>query len=286
MIKTFLGIEQTPYDKARVVVIPYGYERTVSYLKGTAQGPKAIIEASSQVELYDIEFDSEPHLVGIHTLVEPEQKAIPPEDALKQVYEMVGQVIGDGKLPVLLGGEHSISQAGIRACFEKFPDLSVLQIDAHADLRESYEDSKYSHASAMRRVSEMVPYVGVGIRSVGPEESREFKLRRASGGIFTRDDFITLKYSKPIVDKLSHNVYITIDADGFDPSVIPGVGTPEPGGLSYDDVDRLLRDAVASRNVVGFDFVELRPIAGEVRSEFTAAKVIYKTIARIFRNRE
>jgi len=282
-MKTFLDIKQPPYEDSRAVIIPFGYEKAVSYLMGTSRGPGAIMEASSQLELYDIQTDSEPHLMGIHTLSETEIEGLSPEKAQDFIYDAVQKTLNDGKLPVLLGGEHSISAGSVRACKEKFPDLTVLQIDAHADLRDSYEGSKYSHACAMSRIAESAPYVGVGIRSVGTEELDAFKKKRTAGEIITVDDFRRLNNFKSIIDKLTENIYITIDADGYDPSIIPGVGTPEPGGLTYQETDNLLSEVITNRNVVGFDFMELRPITGEVRSEFTAAKIIYKIIARIFR---
>jgi agmatinase len=283
MNRTFLGIDQPDYNKAKVVIVPFGYEKTTSYHKGTAKGPQAIIDASMQLELYDIETDSRPAEVGIHTLLEPEEMEIDTEEMTGRISGIVGKILEDGKFPVILGGEHSISIGIVRAFSAVFDELSVLQIDAHADLRDEYENSKYNHACVMRRISEMAPYVGVGIRSAGPEEAGQLKRMRQSGRIFTMDETENSGWCESVVDKLSRDVYITIDADAFDPSVIPGVGTPEPDGFSFKQVDGLLGVVRDRRNIVGMDFVELRPLEGETRSEFTAAKLIYKTIARKFR---
>ncbi len=278
-----MGIEQPDYEKAQAVILPIGYEDTASYLKGTIDAPASIIEASRQLETYDIETDSEPYTVGIYTSKPLSLKAISPEEAIGQIYTETRNILKAGKLPVLLGGEHSLTLGAVKACSEEYPDLSVLQIDAHADLRDSYEDTEYSHACVMKRISEVVPYVGVGIRSAASEESETFKLKRKAGEIITIEDFKQLKKFKPVIEKLSGNVYITIDADGFDPSVIPGVGTPEPDGLTFDAVNRLLGEVITAKSIVGFDFMELRPIQGDVRSQFTAAKIIYKILAKIFR---
>ena len=282
--KTFLDIDNPNYADCKVVIVPFGYERTTSFLKGTENGPKAIISASSQLELYDIETDSEPYLEGIYTMEEMADNSATSEAAIAEVYTIVGDVIRDGKLPVLLGGEHTISIGAVRTCKDKYPELSVLQIDAHADLRDVYDDSKYSHACVMKRIGEITPYVGIGIRSVGPEEIKEFKIKRENGEIFTPDDFRDLGGLNEIIEKLTSDVYITIDADGFDPSIIPGVGTPEPEGLNYEEILELLKAIARERNIIGFDFVELRPLRGEVRSEFAAAKLIYKMLAYIFQN--
>ncbi|MBD3233566.1 MAG: agmatinase [candidate division Zixibacteria bacterium] len=283
LTKTFLGIKQPDYKTAQAVILPIGYEETASYLKGTIDAPTSIIEASYQLELYDIETDSQPHLEGIYTAPPISLRAISPEEAIKRTYTETQSVLKASKLPVLIGGEHSLSLGAVKAGVEVYSDLSVLQIDAHADLRDSYEGTEYSHACVMKRVSEMVPYIGVGIRSVAPDESEIFKRKRKAKEIFTVADFRQLENFEAIVEKLSDNVYITIDADGFDPSLIPGVGTPEPDGLTFDELNRMLGEVIATKNIVGFDFMELRPMKGDVRSEFTAAKIVYKVLAKIFR---
>ncbi|MBD3169694.1 MAG: agmatinase [candidate division Zixibacteria bacterium] len=279
----FMGIENCPYEKAKAVIIPFGYEHTTTYLKGTSGGPRAILEASAQLELYDIETDSQPYLNGIHTMETTADNSIPPENAVKLVEEIISRIVMDNKFPVLLGGEHTITIGAVSAVKKKFPDLSVLQIDAHADLRDQYEGSRYSHACVMKRVSEIVPFAGVGIRSVGPEELDDYHRFRAQGRIITSGGFKKLDDYQGVVDILGDNVYITVDVDGLDPSVMPGVGTPEPDGLTFSGVMNLINAVAETKKIVGFDMVELRPLKDEARSEFTAAKMIYKTLAYIFR---
>ncbi|MFH1393633.1 MAG: agmatinase [Candidatus Micrarchaeota archaeon] len=271
--KAFMGFQHEPAD-SRAVVLQVPYEGTVSYMEGTAKGPGAIISASNQVELYDIELDKEPALeFGIRTAepLEPEKTS---EKTMMKVRDAIGGIVRDGKFPIVFGGEHSISTGPVLALKEKYSDLSVLQIDAHADLREEYHGDNHSHACVMARIREQVDRaVQVGIRSMEREEMARIKRSRLEEFVHG-PDFEADK----VVGQLSENVYVTIDLDGFDPSEVPGVGTPEPGGIHWKQGIELLRKVAEKKNVVGFDIVELIPIPGSVQSEFFAAKLAYKML--------
>jgi len=259
-------------------VLPVPYEGTVSYAPGTADGPAAILAASAQVELFDEELHAEFHHVGVTTL-EPIPSVDPPEAMMAQVRAAADAAMGDGKFLLTLGGEHSITAPLVAAAAECFGELSVLQIDAHADLRDSYGGTKHSHASVMRRVLEITPsIVQVGIRNVSLAEATECPGqtdRFVTPGMVSSDpDWID-----HAVGMLGERVYVTIDVDGFDPSEAPGVGTPEPGGLHWPDVTALLRRVCSERRVVAADIVEVRPIPPGNVTEFLAARLAYKLIA-------
>lgn len=277
----FLGLpdELSDYATAKAAVLPIPYDLTLSYQGGSRLGPQAIIDASRQVETYDNDFGCEPCEIGIATLPELEQVVTGPDTMQRVIYETSKKVLTDGKYLMTLGGEHSITPALVKAHREKHQGLSVLQIDAHSDLRDSYQDSKYSHACAMSRVAEMVPFIGVGIRSFrGGENEIKYRDRIVKMVEFRNNPKI---YEK-ILAGLSENVYITIDLDGLDPAVMPSVGTPEPGGLSWDEVMELIRKVSLNRKIVGADVVELSPRPGLNYADFTAAKLAYKVIARSF----
>jgi agmatinase len=266
-------------ERAKYVILPVPYEQTTSFGKGTALGPEAILTASREVELYDGETDSEPYMAGIHTLPALDLNSLSQDRAISSIGNAASAVVEKRKFLVTVGGEHSISAAPVRALAEKYPDLSVLQIDAHADLREEYQGSRFSHACAMRRIRDVVSTtVGVGIRSLTADEAGLIRRERIPT-FFAQDIVGRNDWQSKSIEKLGENVYITIDLDGLDPSVIPGVGTPEPGGLGWYETLAYLRQVCRSRNVVGFDVVELMPIAGSLVSEFAAAKLIYKLIA-------
>ncbi|MDP3765344.1 MAG: agmatinase [Nanoarchaeota archaeon] len=267
------------YKKSRVVVLPFPYESTTCYLKGTEKGPAAIIKASSEMELYDEE-NGNAFEIGISTL-KPLKVDGKPELMVCIAYKNIKNLLDDGKFVVTLGGEHSITIGIVKAFKEKYKDLSVLQLDAHADLREDFEGTTYSHACSMKRVVDICPIVPVGIRSLSHEES-EFVKEKKLKIFWARDIVANDKWFDDAIKRLSKNVYITLDLDALDPSVMPSVGTPEPGGLSYYQVLRFLKKVCEKRNVAGFDVVELCPNSHDVSSDFTAARIIYKMIGYKF----
>ena len=262
----YLGVN-TDYAKARFAVIPCPHEATTSYGRGTKKGPAAILRASRQIEWFDEELGYAPvQEAGIFT-----QK---PTSA-KGLATRVEGLMKDEKVPVILGGEHSITPVAVKALAEKHKNLSVLQLDAHADLRDVYNGRKDSHACAMRRVLEICPAVQVGIRSISAEEWEWAKRTGQINRIHWADK---LELVDTIENQLSKNVYITIDVDIFDPSVIPATGTPEPGGMFWFEVIDILKGVCTTKNIVGIDIVELLPRPGDIASDFTIAKLIYKTL--------
>lgn len=276
----FLGLppESCRLEQARVAVIPAPFDQTTSYLPGTRFGPAAILSASRQVEFYDEELDREPSAIGLATLEEIEIEPADMEAGLRRLEETVEALDARGIVPLTLGGEHSLTLAPVGALRRRYPGLSVLQLDAHLDLRDSYQGTKLSHASVMRRVRDLgIPTVPVGIRSVSREEADYVHAEKApvflareirSGGLPV----------EAILETLGNPVYVTVDLDAFDPAYVPGVGTPEPGGLTWDEGLRLLRAVFERRQVVGIDVVELCPIPGQIVSEFFAAKLVNKLI--------
>ncbi len=269
--------EYTDYKKSKVVIFPVPYDSTLSYRAGSRGGPSAIISASKALEFYDIELAASPYRVGIHTTDELEPVMSSPEKMISVIEKASKRFIQENKFLITLGGEHSITTGIVRNLVKKYKNLSVLQIDAHSDLRDTYEGTKYNHACVMRRIREMCPAVQVGIRSMSEEES--VYIRKNKIKIFYAD-YIREKqnYSEEVLNLLSDNVYITIDLDGLDPSVMPAVGTPEPGGMLWYDLTSLLKKVFATRNVVGADVVELSPLPPDVSSDFLAAKLTYKLI--------
>jgi agmatinase len=267
---------QCPLQESKVAIIQVPYEGTVSFMGGTRNGPHAIINASRQVEFFDREIGKEVAFeLGLHTYDELEPDMGLVEGTLKRIEELASEVLEKNKFPIMFGGEHSVSIGMVRALAKKYKNLSVLQIDAHADLRDEYEGTKYNHACAMRRIREHVKAaVQVGIRSVCPEELDYIKKKKLDEFIYWGIEFDKEK----IVSQLTDEVYVSIDLDGFDPSEVPGVGTPEPGGLRWQQAIELLRAVSKKKKIVGFDIVELMPIAGSVQSEFFAAKLAYKLL--------
>ncbi|MDD4178439.1 MAG: agmatinase [Candidatus Margulisbacteria bacterium] len=265
----FLEIEPEYYNyqRSKFVVLPCPHEATTSYGKGAKNGPAAILKASQHVETFDEELGFEPYRKrGICT-----EKPI----SVARVKGQVARILKDGKTPIIIGGEHSITPFVVQVMAEKYKDLSVLQLDAHADLRDTYKGNKNNHACVMRRVLEICPAVQAGIRSISAEEWEWAK----QGGQLKKIHFAEkLELVDKIEDQLSKNVYITIDVDVFDPSVIPATGTPEPGGFFWQEVLDILKGVCAAKNVVGFDVVELAPRRGENAPDFTIAKLIYKLI--------
>ncbi|MBN1689437.1 MAG: agmatinase [Dehalococcoidia bacterium] len=268
------------YQSSRVAVLPVPYDGTTEWHSGTRNGPRAIIEASYYLEWYDIELGKELHSMGIHTLPGIEPVMASPEAMNERVYSAVKSLLDDDKFIVMLGGEHSISYGSIKAYSQKYPDFSVLQLDAHTDLRDQYLGTRFGHGCVMRRALEICPVTQVGIRSMSLEEQEFIESNRLSPFIVEHDS-VGLSYSD-IVDSLSNNVYVTIDLDVLDPSIMAAVGTPEPGGMGWSDVLSLLRAVAGKRKIVGFDLVELCPDQGPASCCFTAAKLAYKLIGYSF----
>ncbi|MEK7824487.1 MAG: agmatinase [Candidatus Eisenbacteria bacterium] len=261
---------------ARAVVLPVPYDLTTTYQGGTRSGPRAILAASRNMELWDEEIGAI-YRAGIHTLPELEPTAEGPGAMVARVEQAVAWILEQGKLPAILGGEHSITAGAVRATARRFPALSVLQIDAHADLRDTYLGSPHSHACVMRRVREMVPAASVGIRSLSEEEVRH--LERHPAAIWSVRQFRALQGRwEPILSALTGEVFVTFDLDGLDPSALPATGTPEPGGLDWYEAVDLLRAVSERARIVGFDVVELAPLPGQVASDFLAARLVYRLI--------
>lgn len=269
-------------ESARIVIVPVPYDGTSTWLKGADKGPQAIIEASWNLELYDIETDSEVCRRGIHT-DEPVAEGRSPESLAAAVKARIAGWLDRGKFPVVVGGEHSVSIGAMRALAERHTDLTFLQLDAHADLRAKYEGSPYNHACVMAQARRLGPIVQVGIRSM---DAAEQPAMNKDAVFFAENIHDNTDWIAPAVGRLGENVYVTIDLDVFDPAIMPSTGTPEPGGLFWYDVLSFLRTVVLSRNVVGFDVVELCPNEHNKAPDFLAAKLIYKLLSYRFQHRE
>jgi len=277
----FLGLPpaRSEYRRSRYAVLPVPYDSTTSFQVGTRNGPRAIITASQQVELFDEELGAEFTAPGIATLETVAPEMAGPKDQVHAVYVAAKRPVADGKFLIGLGGEHSITGGLVRAVMEKHKRLSVLQIDAHADLRDEYEGTPYSHASAMRRVLDLgASIVPVGIRNYSREE-HQFMKARGFTPITGRDCRRGPEWISHAVAMLHSPTYITIDIDGFDPAYAPGTGTPEPGGLDWYQVTELLRAVTRAHRVVAADVVEVMPLPGSMQTEFLAAKLAYKLLA-------
>lgn len=267
-------------ETSKAVLLSVPFDKTTTYQKGSDKGPEAIIEASRNMEAYDIETGCEVFHVGIHTaspIVAEESQRM-----LAELYQATKAVIAKGQFVVTMGGEHSISQAPIQACVEAYPGLSVLQLDAHSDLQPAYEGDPYSHASVMSRVKE-IPNIGTvvaaGIRSMSVEELPYIDRPNT---FFAHDIHDNDTWIDRVIDKLSDKVYITLDLDVLDPAFLPATGTPEPGGLGWYQLLRLLRAVITKRQVVACDIVELCPQPHDKSSDFLAAKLIYKLLSYRF----
>lgn len=274
--------EFSSFEQARILVWPVSYEGTVSYGTGTGRGAEAIIEASRNMELYDEETDAEVYRLGIHTLDES-PSVDPPEMMMQSLYERGRELVGSGKFVAMIGGEHSVSAPVIRAHAEAYDNLSILQIDAHADLRDTYDGTPHSHASIMARVVRdmRLPSVQCGIRSISAEEARG--LDELPTRIFWAKDIVGRSdWWDAAVDALTENVYLTVDIDGLDPSLVAQTGTPEPGGLGWYETIGLIRTLARKRRVVGMDLTEYSYVEGQDASAFLCAKLIYKSLAFVF----
>ena len=266
------------YEGSSVAILPVPYDETSTYMKGADNGPAAILEASPNLEYYDIETRTDIRSHGIFTC-EPVLEKNSPEALADEVERKVLQILSDHKFPVVIGGNHTVSIGAIRAVAKRVDDLSVLQLDAHSDLRDEYEGSRLNHACAMARAREVAQVVQVGIRSMAEEELKNADWNR----IFPSHE---LYYDKSLYDMairmLRTNVYVTIDLDVFDPSIMPSTGTPEPGGPEYMELMHFLRKVSRERNIVGFDVVELCPNPSDRMPDFVAAKVVYQLLSYIF----
>ncbi len=275
----FGGLKQDPaaYDRAGAVVLPVPLERTTSYVGGTRNGPRDILLASGQVELWDEETGTSASALPVYTLPEMELPFGTMEEAFDDIRRVAGEVFDAGKFLVSLGGEHSVTVPLVEAAAARHPGLSVLQIDAHADMRDAYMGNRFSHASVMRRVAERARTVQVGIRSLSEEEAQAIPSLNTT--VFydmrMRED---PRWMDRVVTALGDLVYVTIDCDGFDPAIMPAVGTPEPGGLGWYEALTLLRKVFGGRRVVGCDLVELSPLPGNVGPNFLCARLIYKIL--------
>ncbi|MEK7283894.1 MAG: agmatinase [Acidobacteriota bacterium] len=268
-------------DKARVVILPVPYDRTASYMKGTAKGPDAIIAASRFMELYDDELDADPYTIGIHTAPPVSGNDDEPEVMTRKVEEATARYLEQGKMAVVVGGEHSVAVGAIMAYHKKHPRLSVIQLDAHGDLRSTYEGSEFNHACAMHHFAGRLPTLQVGIRSISREERDLIREKRLM--VIPARDFVARpQIALEAVDRLTEEIYLTIDVDYFDPAIMPATGTPEPGGPGWYDTLALIREICRRKRLVGFDVNELRPLGEDVAPDFLAAKLIYKILGYRF----
>ena len=275
-------------DTAAVAIQLVPYEHTSSYVSGSARGPMAIVKASHFVEFYDEELDMETYKrVGIATVSEMDFTNKVDATAVDSIYLQTKQLLEAGKFVVSLGAEHTVTLGFVKAFKERYPDISVLQIDAHSDLRQSYNNNIYSHASVMARVHELnVPLVQVGIRAQCKEEADLMKVSANIHTFYAHQLWNDDAWIDACIDKLSDHVYLTIDADGFDPNVAPAVGTAEPGGLSWIQGCKLFRRLAERKKVVGFDIVEIAPRETDIITEFSMAKLCYKIIGYLYINNQ
>jgi agmatinase len=284
----FGGITEEKYsglENARVLVWPISYEGTVSYGTGTGDGAMAIIDASRNMELYEEETSAEVYKIGIHTLDEFEPRPTP-RSMMDSLYQESKELLRYNKFICMIGGEHSVSAPVIRAHAEKFHNLSVLQIDAHADLRDAYDGTEHSHASIMARVVKdmRIPAVQVGIRSISGDEARALAEGLPTKIFWAKDIVGKTDWINAAVEALSENVYLTIDIDGLDPSIVPTTGTPEPGGLGWYETLALVRKIAERRRIVGMDLVEFSKTENSDAPAFLCSKLIYKCLAYVFKD--
>ncbi len=286
----FLGLppEHSGWEGSRALILPIPYEASTSYGGGTKAGPRAILEASAQIELYDAEFGCEPAVRwGVHTLPALAVDAGDAQAAISRIDAVVGELIGGGRLLAVLGGEHSLSVGTARALARVLGPIVTVQLDAHADLRDTYEGSRYSHACAARRMLESGPVVQMGIRSLDRAEA-EFLAGHADQVLSISADEMHANgdYRQRVIERIQgRTVFLTLDVDALDPAVIPATGTPEPGGLTWFQMLDAVRLVAAHSRVAAFDCVELSPIAGLPAPNFTAAKLVYKTLSILLQAR-
>jgi agmatinase len=281
----FLGLPSTEavsYKEAKAVVIPFGLEGSVSYGGGTSKGPSAILEASTQVELFDEDLWREPFReFGFVTLKERPVNGADIPAALEKLCRLTSRVVADGKFPLVLGGEHSVTPGAIGPFLKTYDDLAILHFDAHADLRDGYEGEHFSHAAAIRRVLDhpTVPITSVGIRNISAEEIPFLEANRHRIAIHWAKDRDRWKIEDILAPLKGKPIYLTFDLDGFDSSLMPATGTPEPGGFFWDDAMRIIKAASKTGQIVGADITELAPIDGLSAPNFLAAKLAYKILS-------
>jgi len=280
----YAGIEDefAQLESAETVLIPVPYDGTSTWIKGADKGPEAFLDASANMELYDIETKSEPYKNGIF-LADPISENSSPEAMTEAVYQTTKSYLEKEKLVTLFGGEHSISIGAIRAFYEKFEDLTVIQIDAHSDLRQEYHGSKCNHACALAEAQKHTNLIQIGIRSMDTEELPYLDKKKV---FFAHDICNRNNWVKDVLKLTTKNVYITIDLDAFDPSIMPSTGTPEPGGLTWYQVMKLLKRIFKRTNVVGWDINELCPNPNAKASDFLAAKLYYRMLAEYFHHKK
>lgn len=282
----FLGIEDESlcsYEQSKYVIQSVPYEHTSSYLAGSEKGPAAILEASHFVEFYDEELDQETFRKGgICTLEALNFEGKVDSDAVDLIEEATTKLLNDNKFVISLGAEHTVTFGFVKAHLKKYPNLSVLQIDAHSDLRQAYQGNPYSHASVMARVNDLGVKIGqAGIRAQCIEEADLIKSSPNIHTVYAHQVRRNPNWITELVDHLSDEVYITIDADGLDPSIMPAVGTAEPNGLFWEETMQLLKTTCERKKVIGFDIVECAPMEGSILSEFTLAKLLYRLLGYI-----
>ena len=280
-MKTFGGISESlaDYKFAEILLQPIPYDGTSTWIKGADKGFDAFIEASENMELYDIETDSEVYKKGIHILDEISENSSP-EKAFKAVYQKTKELLKSNKYLTFVGGEHSISIGIIKAFYEKYNNLTVVQLDAHADLRASYLDSPFNHACALYDASKNTNLIQIGIRSMDISEKENMNF---SNVFFAEEMYQNNSWMEKSISKMTNDVYITLDLDVFDPSIMPSTGTPEPGGMLWNEIIIFLNKLFTKKNVVGFDIVELAPIDNIVAPNYLVAKLYYKMLSYKFK---
>tara|TARA_Y100000590_G_scaffold154784_1_gene177898 strand:+ start:3323 stop:4213 length:891 start_codon:yes stop_codon:yes gene_type:complete len=276
----FLDGSHSDYEASEFVILPVPYDSTTSFKTGSRHGPKAIIVASRQLEDYDIEMNFDVSSVGIYTAPEIESHVDGPKHMIDRIERAVRLSSENGKIVGILGGEHTVTIGAVRHFKNVYPDLSVLYLDAHADLRSEYMSSPWGHASVARRIHEICPIVEVGVRSLSVQENDFIKSEKIPI-VFWPTSLTEECLTDTVLKSLSKHVYISIDLDVFDPSIMSSVGTPEPDGMLWPEVLRLLRSVTKERRVVGFDVVELSPGEGPESCTFTAAKLVYKMVGYV-----
>ena len=275
--------EHTCYKTAEIAILPVPYDGTSTWIKGADKGPEALLDASYNLEFYDIETQTEVFERGIATL-DPVVEASSPEAMSREVERRMEHILDDGKFPVLIGGEHSVSIGAFRAMARRYPNISFLQLDADSDMRDEYEGSSHNHACVMARAKELTSNITqVGIRSSAREEQHNIDPKRTFYAHQIANDAM---WMERVSAQLSDEVYITIDLDVLDPAYLPSTGTPEPGGLSYREVLNLLRRVIREHKVVGLDVVELCPNPHAKASDFLAAKLVYQFLSELYASRE